>query len=254
MDKVINCFNKCPDASIRLICFPWAGGGSMHYARWANTLNSSIEVYSVRYPGREGRAKEPFFRDMQEILDELISVLLPQLKVKPFALFGHSFGAMVCFSFADHLKKVFNLEPIHIFLSGASAPYSEARLQTPNRSNISDQEFLSWLISIGGTPPEVLANAELVKLFLPALKADICVAENYRCSRPSTPFLSCPVSCFDGQEDTPHDLQDWKIMTSGDFTVQMLPGSHFYLKDKANEQIILDHIKKHLETAEMDYL
>lgn len=28
-----------------------------------------------------------------------------------------------------------------------------------------------------------------------------------RCSRPSTPFLSCPVSCFDGQEDTPHDLQ-----------------------------------------------
>lgn len=28
-----------------------------------------------------------------------------------------------------------------------------------------------------------------------------------RCSRPSTPFLSCPVSCFDGKEDTPHDLQ-----------------------------------------------
>lgn len=85
----------------------------MHYARWANTLNSSIEgnselcfngtlylfivfsclfafaVYSVRLPGREGRAKEPFFKNMQEILDEVISVLLPQLKEKPFALFGH---------------------------------------------------------------------------------------------------------------------------------------------------------------------
>jgi len=43
MDKIITCFNKCPDASVRLICFPWAGGGSIHYARWAKALNSSIE-------------------------------------------------------------------------------------------------------------------------------------------------------------------------------------------------------------------
>lgn len=34
-----------------------------------------------------------------------------------------SFGAMTCFAFAEHLKKVYNLEPIHTFLSGASAPY-----------------------------------------------------------------------------------------------------------------------------------
>lgn len=37
--------------------------------------------------------------------------------------FSFSFGAMICFAFAEHVKKVFNLEPIHIFLSGASAPY-----------------------------------------------------------------------------------------------------------------------------------
>ncbi len=43
MDKVITCFSKRPDALVRLICFPWAGGGSIHYARWAKTLNCSIE-------------------------------------------------------------------------------------------------------------------------------------------------------------------------------------------------------------------
>uniref|UniRef100_A0A673FS26 oleoyl-[acyl-carrier-protein] hydrolase n=1 Tax=Sinocyclocheilus rhinocerous TaxID=307959 RepID=A0A673FS26_9TELE len=155
--------------------------------------------------------KEPFFQNMQEIVYEVIGAILPQLKEKPFALFGHSFvtlfGAMTCFAFAEHVNKVYNLEPIHMFLSGASAPYSEARLQAPRRSHLSDQEFLVWVTSIGGTPPEILANAELAKLFLPALKADLCVAENYRCSRPSTPILSCPVSCFDGKEDAPHDLQ-----------------------------------------------
>ncbi|KAB5517895.1 hypothetical protein PHYPO_G00172710 [Pangasianodon hypophthalmus] len=254
MDKVINCFSKRPEAAARLICFPWAGGGSIHYARWGRLLNHSIEVYSVRLPGREGRGKEPFFQNMPQILDEVLGVLLPELKEKPFAVFGHSFGAMTSYAFTEYVKKVYNLEPVHVFLSGASAPYSETRLQAPRRSHLSDEEFLQWMISLGGTPPEILANPEALKLFLPALKADLNVVENYRCSRPTTPFLSCPVSCFDGKEDMPHDLQAFKAMTSGDFTVQMLPGSHFYLKDTANEKVILDYITKHLETAEMDYL
>lgn len=46
----------------------------------------------------------------------------------------------------------------------------------------------------------------------------------------------------------------FRAMTSGEFTVKMLPGSHFYLKDAANEKVMLDYITKHLETAEMDYL
>lgn len=49
-------------------------------------------------------------------------------------------------------------------------------------------------------------------------------------------------------------LTAWKEMTTGDFTIRMLDGSHFYLKDPANEKIILDYVTKHLETAEMDYL
>lgn len=46
----------------------------------------------------------------------------------------------------------------------------------------------------------------------------------------------------------------WKCMTSGDFDIRMLDGSHFYLKDPENEKILLDLITKHLETSEMDYL
>uniref|UniRef100_A0A4W6EGN2 oleoyl-[acyl-carrier-protein] hydrolase n=1 Tax=Lates calcarifer TaxID=8187 RepID=A0A4W6EGN2_LATCA len=291
MEKVINCFKKRPDAVARLICFPWAGGGSIHYARWGNVLSSSVEVFAVKLPGRESRAKEPFFQSMQQIVDEVIGVLLPMLKEKPFALFGHrydenkafnchflhtfslfsilihaasfisvlclhfsSFGAFTSFAVADALKKLHNLEPVHIFLSGASAPYSETRITAPKRSELSDDDFLKWLISIGGTPPELLANPEVLKLFLPALKADLHVVENYRCNKPDHPFLSCPVTCFDGKDDIPHDLQAWKDITSGDFTVRMLDGSHFYLKESGNEKIILDYVTKHLETSEMDYL
>lgn len=43
MERVISCFQRRPDALSRLICFPWAGGGSIHYARWGNLLSSSVE-------------------------------------------------------------------------------------------------------------------------------------------------------------------------------------------------------------------
>lgn len=66
--------------------------------------------------------------------------------------------------------------------------------------------------------------------------------------------MSCPISCFDGRDDVPHDLQAWKDVTSGDFTVKMFDGSHFYLKEPQNEKMILDYVSKHLETAQMDYL
>lgn len=55
----------------------------------SNLLLLSLSVFAVKLPGRESRAREPFFEDMQQIVDEVIGVLLPLLKEKPFALFGH---------------------------------------------------------------------------------------------------------------------------------------------------------------------
>uniref|UniRef100_A0A3Q4HIC1 oleoyl-[acyl-carrier-protein] hydrolase n=1 Tax=Neolamprologus brichardi TaxID=32507 RepID=A0A3Q4HIC1_NEOBR len=222
METVVNCFKKRPDAVARLICFPWAGGGSIHYARWGNVLSSSVEGEVPR----------------KHFTCTCLHVVAKAPR-KP---------CMVL------IPKIHNMEPVHIFLSGASAPYSETRIKTPKRSDLSDEDFLKWLISIGGTPPELLANPEVLKLFLPALKADLHVVENYRCNKASSPLFSCPVTCFDGKDDIPHDLQAWKDITSGDFTIKMFHGSHFYLKDSGNEKIILDYVTKHLETSEMDYL
>ncbi|XP_069816755.1 S-acyl fatty acid synthase thioesterase, medium chain [Dendropsophus ebraccatus] len=253
MDKLVNCFYKQPNAATRLICFPWAGGGSLFYAQWGRLFDESIEVSSIRLPGRESRMSETMPQSMEQIVDEITAILLPQLQEKRFAFFGHSFGAFTSFATAVRLKEKHGVEPVHLFVSGASAPHSKSRSSSVRRSELSDEEFLKWMSAAGGTPSGILENPDAIKLFLPPLKADLRVVENAVYEKPASPPLSCGLTCFDGTGDLPHDLAAWKELTSGDFNTHMLPGGHFYLKDPKNEKTLVTYISKYLEAAEIDY-
>ncbi|XP_062900213.1 S-acyl fatty acid synthase thioesterase, medium chain isoform X2 [Mobula hypostoma] len=254
MDKLVNCMYRKPEALFRLICFPWAGGGSISYAQWGKHFNNSIEVYSIRLPGRETRSKEPFMQNIQQLIDEIATILLPSLKEKPFAFFGHSLGAYLSFATAEYIKRKHSLEPVHLFVSGASAPHSAARSSGQKKSELPDDEFLKWMTSIGGTPSEILTNKDILQLFVPVLKADLRLLELIRYEKPQMKLFSCSISSFDGKQDVPHDLEAWKDLTTGEFTIIKLSGGHFYLKEPDNEKFLIDHITKHLETAEVDYL
>ncbi|KAM4603183.1 S-acyl fatty acid synthase thioesterase, medium chain [Discoglossus pictus] len=254
MDKLVSCFYSRPSAITRLICFPWAGGGSIYFAQWGRLFDDSVEVYSIRLPGRESRSKEPFAQNMEQIVDEIVQTLLPQLQEKSFAFFGHSFGSFTSFATAVRLKEMYGLEPVHLFVSGTSAPHSKTRYQSQKRSELSDEDFIKWMSLAGGTPVEILQNKDAMQLFVPPLKADLQVVENLIYEKPASPVLSCGLTCFDGTEDVPHDLDAWKDLTSGDFNIHKLPGAHFYLKDPTNEKLLVKYVSKYLETAEMSYL
>ncbi|XP_056375081.1 S-acyl fatty acid synthase thioesterase, medium chain [Hyla sarda] len=253
MDKLVNCFHKRPNAVTRLICFPWAGGGSLFYAQWGRLFDETIEVCSIRLPGRESRTSETMPQSMDQIVDEITSVLLSHLQNKSFAFFGHSFGAFTSFATAVRLKEKYGLEPVHLFVSGASAPHTRSRSPSVKRSELSDEEFLKWMSATGGTPAGILENPDALKLFLPPLKSDLRIVENTVYDKPASPPLSCGLTCFDGTEDIPHDLAAWKELTSGDFSTHMLPGGHFYLKDPKNEKSLVTYVAKYLEAAETDY-
>ncbi|XP_063777521.1 S-acyl fatty acid synthase thioesterase, medium chain [Pseudophryne corroboree] len=253
MDKLLNCLYKRPNAITRLVCFPWAGGGSIFYAQWGRLFDDSIEVYALRLAGRESRSSETFAQSMDQIVDEITRVLLPQLQGKPFAFFGHSFGSFTSFATAVRLKEKYGLEPAHLFVSGASAPHSKSRSFHQKRSELSDEDFMKWMSSAGGTPAEILQNKDALQLFLPPLKADLRVVESFVYQKPDPPVLSCGITCFDGTEDVPHDLAGWKDVTSGDFSIHMLPGGHFYLKDPKNEKSLVTYVCRYLESVEIAY-
>jgi medium-chain acyl-[acyl-carrier-protein] hydrolase len=216
-----------PNARLRLICLPFAGGGASRYREWPAHLPDDVEVVPIQPPGRENRFGEPAVDSMEllasQLLDELISYL-----DRPFALFGHSMGALIAFELTRRLRPL-GLEPAHFFVSGHKAPHLPDH-RPAGRHALPDREFVAAIRTLNGIPPEVLASEDLMSLLLPTLRSDFKLVETY-VYRPQAP-LRCPVSVFGGLQDTEasHDeLAAWSRHTTGPVEVHLLPGDHFFV-------------------------
>jgi len=217
-----------PNARFRLFCFPYAGGGASIYRSWSEDL-PEIEVCPVQLPGRESRLREKPFTHISNLVEAAAEALLPHLNM-PFALFGHSMGALISFELIRHLRRLKGPSPVHFFVSAHRAP--QIPDLDPPIHQLPDAELMENLRELNGTPEAVLQNAELMQMLLPLLRADFGVCETYAYADEEK--LDCPISVFGGLEDrevTSEDLNKWRDQTHGAFKQRMLPGNHFFLQD-----------------------
>ncbi|NXK57559.1 SAST synthase, partial [Sylvietta virens] len=250
MEKLVACVQKRPDALCRLICFPWAGGGTSQLAQWGKLFNDSIEVFCIRLPGRESRLEEPFPKDMTSVVNEVTSVLLKELKEKPFAFFAHSFGTYTSLAVALHLKEKYGLEPVHLFMSAAHAPNSAGHLALKNMAlPDEDNEFLACMETVGGNY-ELPRNEDIRKNIALSTREDTRVFQTFSFEKAemNIPF-SCDVTYFCGSDDKTYDVQGWRELTSGDTSFYEFPGNHFYLLKPSNESLLIKHITRCIENA-----
>ncbi|MET8727399.1 alpha/beta fold hydrolase [Streptomyces parvus] len=232
-------------AAVRLFCFAHAGGGSTAYRPWRHALAPGIDVRSIVLPGREARVRELPYRRVEQLLHPLCEALEPYLD-RPYAFFGHSLGSVLAYEVARRFSAGPQGGPGLLIVSGRRGP----RLPTSRRgfSTLPDAEFLAGLGVLGGTPPEVLGEEQLLRLLLPTLRADFELNESYR-TLPG-PRLRCPVAAYMGTDDTEVDrpeLLAWGEETTGEFGLRVFPGGHFYLKDEGND--VLGAVRQDLERA-----
>ncbi|UJW29689.1 thioesterase domain-containing protein [Saccharothrix sp. AJ9571] len=208
---------------VTLYCLPHAGGGISAYAGWREDAPANLDVRPVRLPGRDGNDAEPRHR-----MAELVDTLAGEPAALPYALFGHSVGAVVAFELARTRSAAGNA-PTRLFVSG-SVPPSRAAKQHDEQRHLSDDEFVARVEQLGGVPPDLLADPGSREVLLPRLRADYALAETYD-YQPGPP-LDCPISAFAGRDDhtvAAADLDDWAGHTTAGFRRRLLPGDHFYL-------------------------
>ena len=217
-----------PAARMRLFCLPYAGGTPLTFSDWPSALPENIEVCPIQLPGRGMRASEPPFTRLAPLIESLTHALRPFLD-KPFALFGHSMGGLICFEFTRTLRRRFNLQPEALFLAGRQAPPIQDR--TTARYDLPEPQFVEELRRLNGTPPEILEQPELMRLLVPLLRADFEVCQTY-VYEPGPP-LDCPMFVFSGLQDDEvsyEELESWRPHTTGTFSLRMLPGDHFFIR------------------------
>lgn len=228
---------------VTLFCLPYAGGSASIYRDWAASAGAHINLVSIELPGRGRRFNEAFSPTLDDAVNDILTQIQPHLDGSPIALFGHSMGGILAFELAYKLVALLNTHPCHLFFAGCEPPH--LRVDDDPIHSLPDKQFLEAVNDLGGTPNSFFDQPELMDLFLPILRNDFKVIENYR-YKAKPMRLSCDISLLYGEEEGLHDIIDkWRDMTDGSCHFQSFPGDHFFINEKHAE--IMDVINQTLE-------
>jgi surfactin synthase thioesterase subunit len=227
-------FHPVDDHAPRLVCFPHAGGSASYYYAFSAALAPRVEALAVQYPGRQDRRFEPAIEDIPTLAERAFHAIRGWTD-RPFALFGHSMGAILAFEVAQRLQSRTDAVPLHLFASGRRAP---SRHRDGHVHRYDDARLIDELRRVGGTDWRFLADPELRAAVLPVIRSDYRAIERYR-YEPAPP-LTCPVTVLVGDHDesaTVDEASAWREHTTGAFVMRVFAGGHFYI-DKHKAEVI----------------
>lgn len=171
----------------------------------------------------------------------LIELLLQDLQIHlghPFAIFGHSMGALIGIELAHEIKRRFQYQPVGLFMSACIAP--ARREQSFKWLTCPRDEVLAEMKSLNGTTSDVLENRELMDLLLPMLRADFHLCGTHR--HVKRPPLAAPMLVLAGAQDIEvvkdhANLSAWEEEVAGPFDMTTLNAGHFFVHTHADQII-----------------
>jgi medium-chain acyl-[acyl-carrier-protein] hydrolase len=211
--------------SIRLLCLPHAGAGASVYRAWGTGAPSPIATVPVQPPGREERFAEIPHRYCRPLVKELADEVCGHIR-PPYAVFGHSVGALMAFELVREMRRRRAPAPAHLFVAGRHAPHLPNI--EPELRGIPTDMFPDQLRRLGGTPEALLADPDLMAAIVTLLRADFSVNEAY--SYALEPPLDLPITAFASTADPRAEqwaVAAWASETSRPFELRVLPGGHF---------------------------
>ncbi|KNY24963.1 thioesterase II family protein [Pseudobacteroides cellulosolvens] len=237
---------------IMLFCLPYAGGSAMVYNRWKDHLNNKIKVMPIELAGRGKRFCDPFYKCFDEAVVDVFNQVKMVLTDSPYAFFGHSMGSLLVYETIKKIKDAGLNLPQHVFFSGRYPPHiikREKILHTMSTAN-----FIEEINRYGGMPKEIYENREMLSVFLPILRADYTILEQYE-FRDACCQFDYDITVFTGLEDkdvTLKDLEEWKKHALRECTVYSFKGGHFFINSETKNlvQIVNKTLLKCYESSD----
>jgi medium-chain acyl-[acyl-carrier-protein] hydrolase len=148
---------------MKLVCIRYAGWRACPVSELGQGLNAAgIEICAVRLPGRDSRWKEEPMRSVLDVVAPLSMAILRILE-GPYALYGHSLGAILAFETARELRRqgAAEPEPEHLLVSACPAP--QLPWNDPPMRHLDLEDFLREIQNrYGEFPADVRGNCELL--------------------------------------------------------------------------------------------
>lgn len=222
---------------IKLICLPYVGGGSRVYNRWKETLDQQIEIVCPELAGRGHRFKDPYYRNLEEAVEDIYICVEDIVNSEPYALFGHGMGSLLAFELYYKLKKEGCDEPKAIFFSGRVAPCTSMK-ETVHLYN--KEQMIKKILSLGEAPREILNNNKLLSLYFPIIKADYKITGEY-VYKSKKSLINSPCYILYGSEDdvSLDELLEWENHTLNTPRFFEFYGRHFFIKDQESKVVSL---------------
>jgi medium-chain acyl-[acyl-carrier-protein] hydrolase len=231
-----------PKAKVCLLCFPYAGGGASTFRSWPGAF-AETEICIAQFPGHGARFGEPLCNRWPELTSRLAEAWESEPEV-PYAIFGHSLGALIAFEWTRELRRRGHRLPRHLFLSAYRAPQLLRRHSGIH--HLPDREFLEAVNLRHKQTAGEIFDDEFLAVTVPRLRAAYRLHETYLYL--GEPALPCDISAFGGIDDefvTPEELNAWQIHTVARFRAELVPGDHFFVD--ANPGPLLARIREQLE-------
>jgi surfactin synthase thioesterase subunit len=260
MTRVTEANNGTDTRPLTLFCLPYAGGSAAVFREWSARLPETITLVPLNLPGRGVRHHRAPLHDWPALLDVLVADMLPRLN-QPFALFGHSMGALLAVELAHAIRARHGMTPQWLGVSACTAP--SRRPRETHWLTCTEAVFLDEVRRLNGMPEELLDNREFMALVSPYLRADFHLCGTYP-YRPGRVPLDCPMLLLAGALDSlrgkPGDAgmektdaavrnaEAWSRESAGPFALHSIDAGHFFINTHRDQVIdrVMSSIREHV--------
>ncbi|WP_367323333.1 thioesterase II family protein [Streptomyces sp. HUAS ZL42] len=219
-----------PDAAVRLFLFHHSGGGVTAYHDWYGQLPSDVCAQGVQLPGRQERRHERPYSRLAPLVDAVAETLLADLDERPYAVFGHSMGALLAYRTAVALQAR-GRPPALLAVSGwAPEGFGGPSARAPGP--LTAERAVAEMRRLGGLPPQVGDDPDLLSAAARAMAADSAVCLDYEDDRA---VVDCPVVAYAGREDPlldPAAMRSWAGRTPRYLGCRLFPEGHFFIRSQ----------------------